>query len=70
MQYNSGGVELLPMKLELDRATSAEHLRWKRAQQCLHKVAEGLKAMPEMDAATAAALTPQVALFTLLLFLL
>ncbi len=48
------------MKEELERATSAEQIRWRRTQQCVQKVAEGLRNMPEMDSATAAALTPQV----------
>ena len=48
------------MKEELERATNAENIRSRRTQQCLRRVAEGLRAMPEMDTATAAALTPQV----------
>lgn len=57
---HTNALELLPLKEELGRATSADHIRWRRTQQCIQKVAEGLRSMPEMDAATAAALTPQV----------
>ena len=60
LQSHHGAVELLPMKEELERATNAENIRSRRTQQCLRRVAEGLRAMPEMDTATAAALTPQV----------
>lgn len=59
-QNHTNAPELLPLKEELGRATSADHIRWRRTQQCIQKVAEGLRAMPEMDSATAAALTPQV----------
>lgn len=53
------------MKEELKRATNAEQIRWRRTQQCIQKVAEGLRSMPEMDSATAAALTPQVQFFVI-----
>jgi hypothetical protein len=60
LQNHPHTAEVVPLKEELGRATNAEHIRWRRTQQCIQKVAEGLRAMPEMDAATAAALTPQV----------
>lgn len=53
-------MELAPLKEELGRATSSDQVRWKRSQQCIKKVAEGLRDMPSLDAATASALTSQV----------
>jgi hypothetical protein len=40
--------------------TSAEMARWKRSQQCLQRVAEGLRDIPALEAATEANLTAHV----------
>lgn len=69
LQGHAGAADLLQMKDELDKATRAEHIRWRRSQQCIQKVAEGLRDMPILDAATAASLTPQVINFCVMQFL-
>ncbi len=51
---------MLPLKEELGRATNSEQIRRKRSEQCIKNVAEGLRDMPQLDAATASALTSQV----------
>jgi hypothetical protein len=53
-------VDLAPIKEELQRVTSAEMARWKRSQQCLQRVAEGLCDIPALEAATEANLTAHV----------
>lgn len=39
------------MKQELEKASSAEHIRWKHSQLCIKRIAEGLRDLPVIDAA-------------------
>ena len=53
-----GGIGGSNVKAELRRCTNVEEVRWRRAQELIRRVAEGLRDMPKLD--SSAALTPQV----------
>ncbi|KAJ1424562.1 hypothetical protein B484DRAFT_420377 [Ochromonadaceae sp. CCMP2298] len=51
------GQGLVPIREELGRATSADNVRWRHTKARLTTVAQGLRNMPSLDAATLASLT-------------
>jgi hypothetical protein len=62
LSRSRGSSEKLPIKEELNRAVSAEQIRWRHASECIRRVEEGLKGMPSSfeEAGSVYSLTPQV----------
>lgn len=59
-QKETSTTEKVAIKEELCNAVNAEQIRWRHSQECIRKVANGLRNMPVLDATTLATLTVQV----------